>query len=299
LLSIEKSSGKKTDNNNLPKVWDTLPRFDIKKTYDEPDKRYAFTVLFGATRSGKTTATLNILKDTQHLYDRIFLFTSNKDNANAFEEILKVPPNNIFGDLADPTTDTALRKICKFQDKTAGHQKKLMLCFDDCIDEKGKTSRSSGFFDWLVINRRHFSISMLFSTQRWSKLSTTARENADVCLFFYNENESAVHFLYKNFLKLRGWVEDDAREVLQKFSNPKEHSVFVVLNTQLENKYHQFFPKKIDFSEVYKNKNAKTEQTAKQLATNVQITQNIQNPMSQNFQLEMDPLQQYKQYRTQ
>lgn len=177
------------------KLWEYSP---FKLDIPSHDKTGASTILFGSSKSGKTTLLKYILNTSYNLNQYISFLCSPSIHSRSYKKVnakvLRVPFYS----------DKLLKALTKIQRETKNKYAFLMST-DDVIDIKNNKSLLK-----LILTMRNSNISSLVCLQSITLLSKNARHNINNAIFLRQNNNEAIveamdRFLgsYKPFSGLR------------------------------------------------------------------------------------------------
>jgi len=205
-----------------------MPR--ILKVKDESDKFHkampTFDIPFkllinGKSQlSGKTTIVLNLLLNPQFGYadkfdgEDIYIISDNKlDNKlKMLAEYKEIPKTNIMGydeNVLDMLYDT-LEEIF-LEEKEDGIIKNRVIIFDDVGYSGNLKNKNFGIISKLVANGRHLNLSQIYTSQRFSMISTTVRANLTGAILF-NTSAKELEMIAEDFNYL-----ENKKEFVQMF----------------------------------------------------------------------------------
>ena len=139
-------------------------------------------------------------------------------------------------------TEEKMIKILHHQKKRVkeGKKSKLLLIFDDCI---GSINFNSKIMSKLMINRRHFNISLIFSAQYIKRLSPLFRDCVDYVIMFKLNSGSTIKQLTDM------WLHDiNTREInkfINYFTDIKYSFCFIDVSKSGVNKYKKMICPKV------------------------------------------------------
>ena len=171
----------KDESDNFHKP---MPTFDIP-----------FKILINGKSqlSGKTTIVLNILLNPQFGYhdrfkgDNIYIVSDNKlDNKlKMLAEYKEIPEENIMSydetildDLYDELEDQFM------VEKAENDIQNRLIIFDDVGYSGNLKNKNFGIISKLVANGRHLNLSQIYTSQRFTMVSTTVKSNLTGAILF-------------------------------------------------------------------------------------------------------------------
>ena len=229
-----------------------MKNYKILKVRDKTDSYYTpvenlfdlpFKLLINGKSqlSGKTTIILNLLLNPEFGYDRLFegeniyIISNNKlDNKlEMMSEKLDIPPENrmIFNEDAIEILYDSLEE--EFMEETidGGKPSNRLIIFDDCGYSGSLKNKQHGIISRLICNGRHLNLSQIYTSQRFSQVSTTLRTNLTAAILFNTSSKELdliaedMNYLptHKEFVKMFRTVTKEPRSFLVvNFSNPME-----------------------------------------------------------------------------
>ena len=219
-----------------------MPR--ILKVKDDADKFHKSMPLFDvpfkllingkSQLSGKTTIVLNILLNPHLGYhnkfdgDDIYIVSDNKlDNKlKMLAEYKEIPETNIMGYdeyVLDQLYETLEEAF--MEEKEEGNIKNRVIIFDDVGYSGNLKNKDFGIISKLVANGRHLNLSQIYTSQRFTMLSTTVRSNITGAILF-NAPSKELELIAEDFNYLL-----DKKSFIQMFRREtKEPRSFLVVN---------------------------------------------------------------------
>lgn len=181
-----------------------MHEFNIYKVKDKSDNNHEEMPLFDlpmrllingkSQLSGKTTMILNLLMNPEFGYDKkfegenIYIISDNKlDNKiKILMEYKDVPPENHF-----PYDEQVLEMLYENLEEEAVEQmeddgkiKPKLIIMDDVGYSGNLKSKNFGMITKLVANGRHLNLSQIYTSQRFSMVSTSLRSNLTGAILF-------------------------------------------------------------------------------------------------------------------
>jgi len=199
-------------------------KFEILRVKDKTDSYYVevpglpninfkIGIVGASQRSGKTTIILNFLlrKRFYKKYfhgDDIFLITNNKlDNKlKILREEKEIPGSNVMEydeDMLEVLYDSLEEDFEAAIDLNEKPTPKILI-FDDVAYSGSLKDKTAGIVSKIAMNGRHAMISSIFTTQKFSLLSTGLRTNLSAAVLF-NTNNKELDLIEQdfNYLKTR------------------------------------------------------------------------------------------------
>jgi hypothetical protein len=226
---------------SIYKVKDEAETYYTKKDliFDVP---FRLLIVGKSQLSGKSNILVNLLlRDEFYNKDfdgeNIFLVSPSITNDEKLKKIIKVkeiPEENLFLEYDE---DVLKQLYQMLQDeyeeaKEAGEkpQNKLII-FDDMSYNGALKAKQHGIINKIFSNGRHINLSIITTSQKYSDLLTSSRENANGAIFFNCSNkqleliESDHNYLgsKKEFMNMFRKVMDEKHSFLVvNYTNPKE-----------------------------------------------------------------------------
>jgi len=189
--------------------------------------------------SGKTTIILNLLLRNEfyrNKYDgeNIFIVTNNKlDNKlKILRKEKDIPDENVMEFDEEDLEDLYEQLEDEFLDDVNDKKKpsNKLIIFDDVAYSGGLKNKTAGVISKIVMNGRHANISSIFTTQKYSLVSTGVRTNVTGAILF-NTSQKELELMSddmnylenkKDFIKLfRKITEKKNSFMVVNFSNDK------------------------------------------------------------------------------
>ena len=200
--------------------------------------------------SGKTTIILNLLLNPTFGYDKLFdgddiyIVSNNKlDNKLALmADKLDIPEDNRFEydeDYLEILYD-ALEESFLEETMEGGKPNNRLIIFDDCGYSGSLKNKQSGIISKMICNGRHLNLSQIYTSQRFSQVSTTLRTNLTGAILF-NTSMKELELITedmnymttkKEFVNIFREVTKEPRQfMVVNFSNKPEE---MYMNTEFE-----------------------------------------------------------------
>mgnify|MGYP003137195051 CR=1 FL=1 len=189
----------------------------ILKVTDESDKFHKAMPIFDipfkilingkSQLSGKTTIILNILLNPEFGYhdkfdgDDIYIISDNKlDNKlKMLADYKEIPDVNIMSydeNVLDNLYDDLEDKF--LEEKEEGNIKNRCILFDDVGYSGNLRNKNFGIISKLVANGRHLNLSQIYTSQRFSMISTTVRSQLTGAILF-NTSAKELELIAEDF----------------------------------------------------------------------------------------------------
>lgn len=214
-----------------------MSKFHIYKVKDKTDNNHQEMQLFDmpfkilingkSQLSGKTTLILNLLMNPDFGYDKkfkgenIYIVSDNKlDNKlKILMDFHDIPNENHFPydeDVLEALYDNLEDEFIEEMEDDGKAQNRLII-MDDVGYSGNLKSKAFGMISKLVANGRHLNLSQIYTSQRFSMVSTTLRSNLTGAILF-NTSMKELELIADdfNYLKTKkSFVEMFRRETQQ------------------------------------------------------------------------------------
>ena len=200
--------------------------------------------------SGKTTIVLNLLLNPVFGYDKLFdgddiyIVSNNKlDNKLALmADKLDIPEDNRFEYDEDYLEILYDDMEESFMEETmeGGKPQNRLIIYDDCGYSGSLKNKQSGIISKMICNGRHLNLSQIYTSQRFSQVSTTLRTNLTGAILF-NTSMKELELITedmnymstkKEFIKtFRETTKEPRQFMVVNFSNKPEE---MYMNTEFE-----------------------------------------------------------------
>jgi len=211
----------KTDGNHVP-----MPIFDLPMRI----------LINGKSQlSGKTTLVLNLLMNPQFGYDKkfkgddIYIISDNElDNKiRILMEYKEIPEENRM-----PYDESVLEALYEtleeeFADEMeiSGKAKNRLIIFDDVGYSGNLKSKNFGIITKLISNGRHLNLSQIYTSQRFTMVSTSLRSNLTGAILF-NTSAKELELIAEDFNYL-----NNKKQFIDMFrQHTREPRSFLVIN---------------------------------------------------------------------
>ena len=144
--------------------------------------------------SGKSNLIVNLLLKPEYYLndftgDDIYIISPSITNDNKLKLLIKVkdiPAENLFDDFDEDILEQLYNDIQENYEEHVNEGKNppnILILFDD-ISFKGNLKTQRGIVSKLYCNGRHLNISTILTTQKYTDINTTCRENNTGCILF-------------------------------------------------------------------------------------------------------------------
>ena len=182
-----------------------MKNYKILKVIDKSDEYYTkidklfdlpFRLLINGKSqlSGKTTIILNLLLNPQFNYQQYFqgddiYIISNNELDNKLEimaEKLEIPSENRmkFDEETLVTLYDSFEEQFMEETQNGGKPNNRLIVFDDCGYSNSLKNKQAGIISKLICNGRHLNLSQIYTSQRFSQVSTVLRTNITGAILF-------------------------------------------------------------------------------------------------------------------
>jgi len=235
---------KVTDLSNKPFI-------EGEKDYEEVHPnlgRIPFSYLInGARDSGKTVTTHSLIKFYHSYFDDIHIWSPTASLDFKWGKVIEeyeIPPKNIHKRYSEIFMKNILKKIkMKNKGKAFKDKMKVLFVFDDIITQLPKNKKYTAF-NQLLLNNRHFNVSIIVLSQSYHLLDSNLRKNASQLILYRTENLAEL----RNYTEeLSGAIGKERFLKMYEFATEQPHS-FLYLNyhQQKEKRYMRNFTEHID-----------------------------------------------------
>lgn len=216
------------------KMKDTSEKFYTKKEniFDLP---FRVLIIGKSQLSGKTNVVGNLLLRDQYYKhdfegDNIFIVSPSATTDHKLKQLIKakeIPSSNVLPSY-DEDLLMGLYDLLQEEFEEAVAEKRRpenkLIVFDDMSFGGALKSRQHGAIAKLFCNGRHLNISTLVTSQKYTDVLTTCRENATGCILFSSTDKQMEHILEDhNYLSNK----NDFRRMFRKVTE-RPHSFLVV-----------------------------------------------------------------------
>lgn len=227
-----------------------MPKRQILKVIDKSDSYYTkidkifdlpFRLLINGKSqlSGKTTIILNLLLRNAYYRDKfegenIFIVSNNKlDNKlKILMEQKDIPKENYMKYDEDELEILYDQLEDEFLDEVNDKKKpsNRLIIFDDVAYSGSLKNKTSGIVSKIVMNGRHLCLSSIFTTQKFSLVSTAVRTNITGAILF-NTSQKELEMIAEDFNYL-----PKKQDFIKMFREAtKEKNSFLVVNFSNKN----------------------------------------------------------------
>jgi len=224
------------------KVKDSAENYYIHKDviFDLP---FRLLIIGKSQLSGKSNLILNLMLRPEYYGDdfkgeNIYIVSpsvKNDDKLKKFIEVKDIPEENIMMEYDEEVLKELYKMIQQDYEEAVADKKKpenTLVVFDDVSHSGDLKTKKGGIINKMFMNGRHILLSTLITSQKYSDISTGARENATGLMVFDCSNKQLElietdHNILdskKQFNKLFRDITSVKHDFFViNYTNPKEH----------------------------------------------------------------------------
>lgn len=164
------------------------------------DKGGWVLVMVGARGSGKTNLLLNLVNENRFLarefhYNHRILFSKS---LGADPSADKLNCKYKFDDFKPEIIESIMRQQTQIkEDNGKSAMPSVLVILDDFATEKALTEH--GILEKLAVRGRHFNITTIITTQKFSAVARTIRLNTDIAYIYEPKSGSEVDFIIETY----------------------------------------------------------------------------------------------------
>ena len=155
-------------------------------------------LLIGKRGSGKSVLLKNMLSYYGKTFSKIYACSGTEEVNQFYTKSGLIPPNCVFENYSE---EWGVELISQMKAANRGvelhQQRKVLLILDDCIADtnfhQSKTLKN------MFANGRHYSLSLIITTQHLHSVSPLQRGNCDYC-FIGQQNNESIEILCSTYL---------------------------------------------------------------------------------------------------
>jgi len=203
-MDIKKINKPKDENLNLKELHPMLMKY------------FTNTLFIAPTGVGKTNLIINLLdrpRFYKNKFDRVILFSNTYHNDKIWKACKCIDEENVYVDY----TDEKLEEIVDEQRQAIEDDEPIntLIIFDDIIQQINK---HSALINKLVMRNRHYYLTIWITTQKYSLVSPTIRNNISYYILFGIKNRKEKEFIInelsdniseEDFTKMWDYALDD------------------------------------------------------------------------------------------
>ena len=208
----------------------TLPSVKAleKKTHNPNYAQHGIKLHFrmlivGASGSGKTNIVMNLLKLMEMTFNKVYLYTRNKDEP-LYNYLEMAIPDKEFLEIHEGLSHFNSIDIDKH------YFGQTLIIFDDLVQEKNQTKIIE-----LFIRGRKVGVSIVYLTQKYSLVDTTIRENTNYLVLKKIAGKRDVLSILRN-----GSLHADKEELLNMYQfcvNGNDILSFLMIDLEAKQEY--------------------------------------------------------------
>jgi general stress protein 26 len=168
-------------------------KLHLKELHPMLMKYFTNTLFIAPTGVGKTNLIINLL-DRPRFYkgkfDKVVLFSNTYHNDNIWKSCKSIDEENVYLDY----DDGILQDIVDQQTEAKKQEEPIntLIIFDDIIQQINKTS---SLINSLVMRNRHYYLTIWITTQKYSRVSLSIRNNISYYVLFGIKNKKEKLFI--------------------------------------------------------------------------------------------------------
>jgi hypothetical protein len=180
-LQIKKINKPKDENLHLKELHPMLMKY------------FTNTLFIAPTGVGKTNLIINLLdrpRFYKNKFDKVVLFSNTYYSDNIWKSCKTIDPENVHIDYSDDV----LEQIIEEQIASVDDEEPLntLIIFDDIIQQISKTK---SMINKLIMRNRHYYLTIWITTQKYSLVSPTIRNNTSYYVLFGIKNKKEKEFI--------------------------------------------------------------------------------------------------------
>jgi len=203
-MDIKKINKPKDENLNLKELHPMLMKY------------FTNTLFIAPTGVGKTNLIINLLdrpRFYKNKFDKVILFSNTYHNDKIWKACKSIDEENVHVDYSDEK----LEEIVDEQRQAIEDNEPIntLIIFDDIIQQINK---HSALINKLVMRNRHYYLTIWITTQKYSLVSPTIRNNISYYILFGIKNRKEKEFIInelsdniseEDFIKMWDYALDD------------------------------------------------------------------------------------------
>jgi len=180
-LTIKKIPKPKDENLNLQKLNPFLMKY------------FTNTLFIAPTGVGKTNLIINLLdrpKFYKNKFDKVVLFSNTYYSDNIWKSCKSIDEENVHIDYSDDILEQIIEE--QISSKDDDEPLNTLIIFDDIIQQISKTK---SLINKLIMRNRHYYLTIWITTQKYSLVSPTIRNNTSYFILFGIKNKKEKEFI--------------------------------------------------------------------------------------------------------
>ncbi len=213
----------------------------------------------GARGSGKSVVTCCMLEWLHSYFDQVFVFSPTIELDNKYKLMFdKLDMDfefgiNVFKDYDEGVLTSLLSKIKRAnKNKPFKDKARILFIYDDIISLLPKNKRRTNF-NKLILNNRHFNVSMIINSQSLKLFDSNFRKNCSQIILFRTDNVLELKNYYEEFSALLGTCNKECKENFMKIYNyatSDPHSFLYINSHNYPNIFFKNFDEQIDVPHI-------------------------------------------------
>lgn len=180
-LQINKINKPKDDNLHLKELHPMLMKY------------FTNTLFIAPTGVGKTNLIINLLdrpRFYKNKFDKVVLFSNTYYSDNIWKSCKTIDPENVHIDYSDEVLEQIIEE--QISSKDDDEPLNTLIIFDDIIQQISKTK---SLINKLIMRNRHYYLTIWITTQKYSLVSPTIRNNTAYYVLFGIKNKKEKDFI--------------------------------------------------------------------------------------------------------
>jgi len=211
-MDIKKINKPKDENLNLKELHPMLMKY------------FTNTLFIAPTGVGKTNLIINLLdrpRFYKNKFDKVILFSNTYHNDKIWKACKSIDEENVHIDYSDET----LQEIIDEQRQSIEDENPIntLIIFDDIIQQINK---HSSLINKLVMRNRHYYLTIWITTQKYSLVSPTIRNNTSYYVLFGIKNRKEKDFIINELSD--NISEDDFTKIWDYALDGKNYNFMVI-----------------------------------------------------------------------
>ncbi len=213
------------DIKKVPKPKDD--NLHLKELHPMLMKYFTNTMFIAPTGVGKTNLLINLLdrpRFYKNKFDKVVLFSNTYYTDNIWKSCKTIQEENVNIHY----DDAILQGLVDEQEelKQAGEPQNMLIIFDDIIQQINKTS---SLINTLIMRNRHYYITIWITTQKYSRVSLSIRNNIAYYVLFGIKNKKEKKFITE---ELADQVNEEDFTKLWEYSLDGKNYNFMVISVK-------------------------------------------------------------------
>jgi len=199
----------------------------LKELHPMLMKYFTNTLFIAPTGVGKTNLIINLLdrpRFYKNKFDRVILFSNTYHNDKIWKACKCIDEENVHIDYDDET----LQEIVDEQEEAIENDEPIntLIIFDDIIQQINK---HSSLINKLVMRNRHYYLTIWITTQKYSLVSPTIRNNTSYYILFGIKNIKEKEFITN---ELSDSVSEDEFSKIWNYALDGQNYNFLVISVK-------------------------------------------------------------------